>query len=93
MIKYLILLFSFPAIAEYRVYQYIVKNKVVSANDQPQSTVIISSLNPQSYIAYNGGSQLISVDLLRTWVCPGYTGKKKPICPSPYEQIAAGGKP
>lgn len=73
--------------AEYRVYQYVVKNKVQTTNDQPVSQIITSSLNPQSYIAYHGGNQLISLDLLRTWMCPGSTAKMKKICPSPYGKL------
>jgi len=81
------LLLSQSAWCEYRVYQYVIKNKVISSFDQPQSEVITSSLNPQSFVAYNGGSGLVAIDLVRTWICPGYTGKKKKLCDSPYGKI------
>ncbi|MFT6631111.1 MAG: hypothetical protein ACJAS4_001058 [Bacteriovoracaceae bacterium] len=81
----LILIFLVPfAHAEYRVFQYIVKNKITSAKDQPNSHMVISTLNPVSYIAYHGGSSLINIDLMRTWICPGHTGQKLKICQSPY---------
>lgn len=86
MMKLLLILFALPAFAEYRVYQYVIKNKVQTASDQPQSHVITSSLNPQGFVAYNGGGQLVSVDLIRTWMCPGHTAKR-PLCPSPYGQL------
>lgn len=72
---------------EYRVYQYIVKNKIKTAKDIPNGHYVLSTLNPVSYVAYNGGSLLIDVDLLRTWMCPGHTGKGKDYCPSPYDKI------
>ena len=88
--KYILItlfLISQNAWCEYRVYQYVIKNKVVSSNDQPQSSIRTSSLNPQSFIAYNGGNNLVGIDLIRTWICPGYTGKKKKICNSPYGKL------
>jgi hypothetical protein len=70
--------------AEYRVFQYIVKNKITSAKDQPNSNMVISTLNPVSYLAYHGGASLINVDLMRTWICPGHTGNSVKVCQSPY---------
>ncbi len=75
--------------AEYRVYQYLIKNKV-TIQDAPNSHLTISSLNPITYMAYHGGSNLVSVDLLRTWICPGYTGSQKNYCSSPYGKVPAG---
>lgn len=89
MIK-LALLFTFilsgTALAEYRAYQYIVKSNdpfAVATRAQPQ--YIISTLNPQMYKSYHGGS-FVTVDLLRTWICPGYTGKGQKICDHPYDK-------
>ena len=76
---------SFHALGEYRVYQYIVKNNLPS--QQTGSPLIrISTLDPVSFKAYHGGDQTISVDLMRTWICPGNTGRNKDICASPYEK-------
>jgi len=75
--------------AEYRVYQYLVKDKV-SVQDAPNSHLTVSSLNPSSYAAYHGGTNLVVVDLLRTWICPGYTGAEKDYCESPYGKVPAG---
>ena len=91
MIKSLIFIFLTPfyqsAHAEYRVYQYVLKNKVINAQDAPNSKIIISSLNPIAYKAYHGGGKILSIDLLRTWVCPGHTGMRRDYCASPYDQI------
>jgi hypothetical protein len=84
-----LLLSSFSALAEYRVYQYIIKDKIVSAKDQPNSKILNTTLDPVSYMAYNGGSRLVSVDLLRTWMCAGHTGNKKDLCSSPYGALPA----
>ncbi len=56
------------------------------AKDKSSNSIVISSLDPMSYISYNGGSRLVNVDLLRTWICPGHTGKKE-VCPSPYSKL------
>lgn len=78
--------FSLNVSAEYRVYQYLIKNKITTASDQPLGVLKLSTLDPVSYLAYHGGRSLISIDLLRTWICPGNTSKKV-ICPSPYTEI------
>lgn len=80
---------SFSAHAEYRVYQYIIKNKI-QLKDSPNGHLVTSTLDPISYIAYNGGHGLLSADLLRTWICPGYTGSGKKTCESPYGKVPAG---
>lgn len=77
---------SHLAFAEYRAYQYIVKSNdpyAVATNAKAQ--YIVSTLNPQMYKSYHGGS-FITVDLLRTWICPGYTGKGQKICDHPYDK-------
>jgi hypothetical protein len=74
------------AFAEYRAYQYLVKSNdpyAVATNAKGQ--YIVSTLNPQMYKSYHGGS-FITVDLLRTWICPGYTGKGQKICDHPYDK-------
>lgn len=73
------------AFGEYRAYQYVVVNKI-PFEDQIKSSIVVSTLDPRTYISYHGGSRLVNVDLLRTWICPGYTGKRG-ICPSPYGNI------
>ncbi len=82
-------LFMFTALdasAEYRAYQYMVKtNDPFAVATKANSQYIVSTLNPESYKSYHGG-QFISVDLLRTWICPGYTGKRQKICDHPYDK-------
>lgn len=79
---------SLNVFAEYRVYQYIVKNKVPIV-DSPKSHLVTSTLDPVSYLSYHGGSTLLTVDLLRTWMCPGHTAKKD-VCDGPYKKLALG---
>jgi len=77
---------SFYSFAEYRVYQYLVKtNDPYASATRAKAQYIVSTLNPQMYKSYHGG-QALSVDLLRTWMCPGYTGKGTRICSNPYDK-------
>jgi len=77
---------SFPSAAEYRAYQYMVKsNDPYAVATRAQSQYIVSTLNPAMYKSYHGGS-FVTVDLQRTWICPGYTGKNKPVCEHPYDK-------
>ena len=78
----ILLVASQSAHAEYRVYQYIVKSRLKSPHAE-KGYVVTSTLDPVSYIAYHGGDSSIKVDLLRTWMCKGYTGEGAPICDSP----------
>ena len=67
--------------AEYRAYQYLVKtkNQNTTSETKTNSKIINSTLNPTSYLAYNGGVNLIDIDLINSWTCPGNTSKKE-IC-------------
>jgi hypothetical protein len=81
--------------AEYRVYQYFIKTKkpqlkvvdTVTTEDTKPSQLVSSTLDPFSFLAFHGGHSALSIDTVRTWLCPGYTGGARPICPSPYEKI------
>jgi hypothetical protein len=46
-------------------------------------------LDPISYKAYHGGA-LARIDLVRTWICLGYTGDGSPPCQGPSEQSLVG---
>lgn len=81
----LLALAPLAALAEYRVYQYVVKSKR-NAPHPDKGYVVTSTLDPVSYVAYHGGDTSIKVDLLRTWMCKGYTGAGKPLCDSPQER-------
>ncbi|MFZ4713594.1 MAG: hypothetical protein ACOYL6_07780 [Bacteriovoracaceae bacterium] len=81
----LLIFYTLPALAEYRVYQYLVKNTAFKAQDQ-NAYISTSTLDPISYKAYKSGSQNVKVDLMRTWSCQGYTGMSQDYCPSPYEK-------
>ena len=84
------MLFSaLQAQAEYRVYQYLVKPKTLDfmVNDSGAKQ-IKSTLNPVAFIAYNGGENSIDLTLLRSWMCPGNTGKKE-FCPHPSQRQVA----
>jgi len=81
-----IFMISASAQAEYRAYQYIVKsNDPYAVATKAKSQYIVSTLNPQNYQSYHGGS-FVTVDLLRTWICPGYTGRGQKICDHPYDK-------
>lgn len=81
----LLFLISIAARAEYRAYQYLVKtNDQFAVANKAEAQYIVSTLNPQMFKSYHGGSY-VSVDLLRTWICPGYTGKKV-VCEHPYDK-------
>jgi hypothetical protein len=81
-----LLMISTSAFAEYRVYQYIVKsNDPYAVATKARAQYIVSTLNPQMYQSYHGGS-FVTVDLLRTWICPGYTGRGQKICDHPYDK-------
>ena len=73
------LLLTTQAFAEYRLYQY-----YISSSTKDTTSLITSALDPLSYTAFHGG-RLLQLDILRTWICPGYTGKRPP-CPSPYKR-------
>jgi hypothetical protein len=77
--------------AEYRVYQYYVKNKSKSLLDQ-KPYLVTSTLDPVSYQSYHGGSESIQVDMLSTWMCQGYTGGQE-TCASPYEALELSREP
>ena len=89
MIKFAALLsfmISFGALAEYRAYQYLVKsNDPYAVATRARAQYIVSTLNPQMYKSYHGG-EYVTIELLRTWICPGYTGKRQKICDHPYDQ-------
>lgn len=74
--------------AEYRAHQYLVTDKSTQ-----KTYTVVSSYNPRAYLAYHGGSQSIELELLNTWVCPGYTGAKKDICLSPMQRLEQKVKP
>jgi hypothetical protein len=85
-VKVLIFLFSFHALAEYRVYQYFVRPRVFQNQDQYEY-IISSSLDPITYSSYHGGPDVIEIELARTWICPGHTGNFRPYCKSPYANL------
>lgn len=80
-----IFLTSLPALAEYRAYQYLVKtNDQYAVANKAQAQYVTTSMNPQTFKSFHGGSY-VSVDMLRTWICPGYTGKQV-VCEHPYDK-------
>ena len=77
-------LFSFSsADAAYRVYQYVIRSSENPA--LPLAYLDTSTLPPVAYQAYHG-SNLIEVELLRSWPCPGDTGRR-PFCEAPGDQL------
>ncbi len=85
--SFLLLLLTVNAYAEYRAYQYIVKSSdPYAVATRAPAQYIVSTLNPQMYKSYHGGNS-VQIDLLRTWICPGYTGQMKEVCDHPYEKV------
>ncbi len=80
----ILILFIFSVFAEYRVFQYYVKKHPPSQKD-PYAYLTLSTLDPVSFVSYHGGSTFVKVELMRTWMCPGYTGHNY-FCKSPYEK-------
>ena len=76
----IILFFSIlsNAFGEYRVYQYYVKSKIQNITSA-DAQIVTSTLNPVSYLAYNGGSQAVEINLLRSWICMGNTSHQS-VC-------------
>lgn len=85
LLSFLVLSFCSLSFAEYRVYQYIIKNKL-PIEDEPKSYYVKSTLDPISYQSYHGGDSSISINLVRTWTCHGNTSKK-PLCKSPLKKL------
>lgn len=88
-ILFVVFLISLPRYtnAAYRVYQYMIasNNKNMAVN-QTKPRYVLSTLDPRSYKSYHGAN-LLKVELLRTWLCPGYTGKNKEYCKSPLNRM------
>ncbi len=80
------IIISAQAFAEYRAYQYLVKtNDPFAVATNAKARYLTSTMNPQVYKSFHGGS-FVSVDLMRTWICPGYTGTGQEICDHPYDK-------
>ncbi len=88
-LSFIVLVSSLSSWAEYRAYQYMVKTQdLYAVATKSNAQYIVSTLNPQMFQRYHGGS-LVTVDLLRTWICPGYTGSRKSVCDHPYDKDGA----
>lgn len=72
------------ALAEYRVYQYVIKARNPFSINQ-KAYITTSTLDPQSYLSYHGGASTLKIDLLRSWKCKGDTSHKE-FCESPYSK-------
>lgn len=83
---FILMLTAQTASAEYRVYQYYVKSKVPTIRDI-KAYIVTSTLDPVSYLAYNGGSSAIKIDQLRSWMCKGDTSKQS-VCKAPFDTLA-----
>ena len=82
------LLPTHKAIAEYRAYQYILKSKVLNQSIQssPMQSIVVSTLSPVSFVAYNGGESAIEATLINSWMCPGHTAKRA-TCKPPTQEF------
>lgn len=81
-----VLFVSVEAMAEYRVYQYLVKPKNLgSMVTQSEARPVKSTLNPVAFLSYNGGRGSVDVTLMRSWMCQGSTARRE-YCPHPSER-------
>ena len=84
--KWFLFFISINCFAEYRVYQYLIRPTAFFPQDKSEY-IVTSSLDPVSYVSYNGGADSMKVELARTWICPGHTGNFKVYCKSPYQRL------
>ncbi len=71
--------------AAYRVYQYVIRSAENPAI--PLAYLDTSTLPPLAYQTYHG-SNLVEVELLRSWPCGGDTSGR-PYCAAPGDQFLA----
>ena len=76
-----LLFFQSYSFAEYRAYQYLLGSK---NSKQKALSIMTTSLNPVAMSKYYGISK-DQLYLLRTWICPGNTAKRK-ICTPVYQE-------
>lgn len=86
----LLALSSTSAMAEYRVYQYYVRQKIQNINS-PGAQLVTSTMDPRTYVAYHGGKLSVEVNLLRSWMCMGNTSKKSVCTISEGLELSEGG--
>ena len=84
---FIIFLMAENAFAEYRVYQYYVRPKVVIDPRENASYLVTSTLDPVTYVSYHGGNDSIQADSLRTWMCHGHTGNGITPCQEPVAVV------
>jgi hypothetical protein len=80
--KIFLIFYSAITFAEYRVYQYMIRD-----TKRAVSSVVSSSLAPQSFVAYHGGSANMKIDLIKTWRCMGNTSGHMPLCEPPESKM------
>jgi len=77
--------FSF-VYGEYRAYSYMVSYPLLKKPKEISTLYTVSSsLAPQYFVAYNGGPEVISVQLFSTWICKGETSFHDKVCDPPEE--------
>lgn len=69
------------ASAEYRAYELQIIDK-----DKKPIRKVINTLDPNQYPGYHPLNPNEQILLLDTWMCWGYTGGRKKICPKPKKQ-------
>ena len=71
--------------AEYRAYQYEIKPLL--QQEQRDSYIITSTLNPVHFNIYHGGGSAFNISLIKTWMCHGHTGGFQDFCRSPGNEF------
>ena len=81
LISFILLTFSYQVSSENRNYQYAIINKHFTNKGQRKTNIIIETLPPTAYTSKHGIENSTGEILLRTWLCPGVTGRLKTCKP------------
>jgi len=74
--------------ASYRVFQLRVRHYDQTAKKKIVRT-LLTVLDPVQYESFNGGPNVMKVEMLDTWYCPGDTSRKR-YCKKPKEPLERG---
>jgi hypothetical protein len=88
MISLAVVFNSTSTFASYRVYQLRLRHFDQTAKKK-MSEVVVTTMDSEQYQSFHGGSNLMKVEMLDTWYCPGDTSHKK-YCKKPKEPIDRG---
>lgn len=80
-ISLLTILYSSQVFSEGRSYQYAIITKLANKDAQKKTSITIDTTPPYTHTAYHGSVNSKGEILLRTWTCPGVTGRNRTCRP------------